>query len=72
VQGELEKALKVLFKTRVPVVAAGRTDAGVHAAGQVATFLEPRPFPGDLAKGLNHLLPEDVSVLSAERAPKST
>ena len=70
VQGELEKALKVLFKTRVAVVAAGRTDAGVHATGQAATFLAPRGFPGDLAAALNRLLPEDVSLLSAVRCRK--
>jgi tRNA pseudouridine38-40 synthase len=69
VQGALEKALRVLFKRRVATVAAGRTDAGVHAEGQVATFPAPAPFRGDLRAALNAVLPPDAAVLSAEEAP---
>jgi tRNA pseudouridine38-40 synthase len=49
----------------VTTVAAGRTDAGVHAAGQVVTFRAPHPFAGDLTAALNAQLPEDMAVLSA-------
>src|SRR5579875_1889862 len=65
VQGELERALAtVLRRATVPVTVAGRTDAGVHALAQVASY------PGEPARveGLNALLPPDVSVLGCERA----
>ncbi len=66
VQGELERALATLYKTPVPTRAASRTDAGVHALGQLATFLAPAhiPMPG-LVRGLNAQLPDDVIVLAA-------
>jgi tRNA pseudouridine38-40 synthase len=68
VQAELEGALKRLFGRRLPTVAASRTDAGVHAAGQPVTFRAPRAFRGDLAAALNFHLPEDAVVLSAREA----
>src|SRR5579875_4035576 len=67
VQEELERALGiVLHRDAVPLTVAGRTDAGVHALGQVASY------PGEPARleGLNALLPADVSVLCCERAPE--
>jgi tRNA pseudouridine38-40 synthase len=72
VQAVLEAALRRLFKARVTTVAAGRTDAGVHALAQAVTFRAPRAFPGDLAAALNHLLPEDMAVLSAKAVPPGT
>jgi len=71
VQGVLEAALAPLAGgERVRVAGAGRTDAGVHASGQVASFELPREMaPPDLARALNGLLPDDVRVLAAERAP---
>lgn len=69
VQGELEKALKKLFHKAIHVVGASRTDAGVHAAGQVASFRTPRRFRGNLPSALNAHLPPDISVLSAGLAP---
>lgn len=72
VQGELEAALSRLAPggARVKVAGAGRTDAGVHALGQVAAFDLPRPMePAELARALNGLLPEDLRVLEAARAP---
>jgi tRNA pseudouridine38-40 synthase len=68
VQGTLEQALSRLAAgVRVPV---GRTDAGVHAIGQVASFDLPREIdPARLARALNALLPGDVRVLEAARAP---
>jgi tRNA pseudouridine38-40 synthase len=70
VQGELERALEKLLHQTVRVVGAGRTDAGVHALGQVAHFRTEHTIPVEgLRKGLNSLLPDDVVVLAAEEAP---
>jgi tRNA pseudouridine38-40 synthase len=71
VQGELEAALSRLAGgARVGVAGAGRTDTGVHALGQVASFELPRVLaPDDLAGALNGLLPGDVRVLAAAVAP---
>lgn len=67
VQGELERALRTLAGEPVPATGAGRTDAGVHAAGQVASArLEWRHGASRLAGALNALLPGDVSVAAAE------
>jgi tRNA pseudouridine38-40 synthase len=64
VQGELESVLEKLHRQRVPLTVAGRTDAGVHARGQVASH------PGEPARldGLNALLPPDIRVLASEPA----
>ncbi len=70
IQGEVERALRTLRKSAVRVTAAGRTDAGVHALGQVASFPEERPLPlAAYVKGMNTLLPEDVAVRSAGFEP---
>ena len=71
VQGVLEQALQRLGgPERIAVAGAGRTDAGVHALGQVAAFELPRELePAGLLRALNGLLPEDVRVLDAARAP---
>jgi tRNA pseudouridine38-40 synthase len=66
IQGNLEGAIKRLTGETARAAFAGRTDAGVHARGQVASFLTQRPF--DLAvfvDGLNHWLPEDVAIRAA-------
>jgi tRNA pseudouridine38-40 synthase len=63
VAGELERVLSALFAEPVKISAAGRTDAGVHASGQVISFRTARAFPeGRLALALNGNLPRDVSV----------
>jgi len=70
IQAELEKALTTLCKTPVKVIGSGRTDAGVHALGQVAHF--SLPAPEDLRKllyGLNGLLPHDIRVKTLTVAP---
>lgn len=68
VQQELETALGRLTREPVRVHGSGRTDAGVHARGQVAHFDLQRRFPcRGLVHGGNHLLPDDVRILRAER-----
>lgn len=72
IQGELEKCLGQILQEPVTVIGAGRTDAGVHARGQVASFRVSRSVELPLLiKGLNALLPPDIAVLSAEPAPQS-
>jgi tRNA pseudouridine38-40 synthase len=68
VQGALEDAVKAICGESVRVHGAGRTDAGVHALGQVAHVDIIRPFvAGRLRDGLNaHLRPHPIGVLSAE------
>jgi tRNA pseudouridine38-40 synthase len=62
-QGVLETALETALRHRVRIAAAGRTDAGVHAMGQVATFRSDALFvPRDLRASLNALTPRDVVV----------
>ncbi|MGG7222758.1 tRNA pseudouridine(38-40) synthase TruA [Bacillus sp. ATD] len=71
VQDELEKALAVLHKSkeRIPVVSSGRTDSGVHAAGQVIHFDTPLAIPAERwPYALNALLPDDIAVKQAEIA----
>jgi tRNA pseudouridine38-40 synthase len=72
VQGVVEQALaRLAGGGRVAVVAAGRTDTGVHAQGQVASFELPRGMASpDLLRALNGLLPPDVRVLEAAPAPE--
>ena len=65
-QAEVERALCVLLRSdEAPLTVAGRTDAGVHALGQVASY-EGEPVP---VAGLNALLPDDVAALSCAPAP---
>jgi tRNA pseudouridine38-40 synthase len=67
VEAELRRALRELTGVEHAPQVAGRTDAGAHARGQVVSFrLAGRVGPGRLVSGLNALLPEDISVLSAE------
>jgi len=71
IQAEVERALATLRKAPVRVVAAGRTDAGVHALGQVVSFAEERPLPLDAyQKGMNALLPVDIAVRGAGLEPE--
>ncbi len=72
VQGTLESSLAALAAgERVVVAGAGRTDTGVHAEGQVASFDLPRSMdPDALKRALNGLLPRDVRVLDVAPAPE--
>ena len=65
IQGKLEAVCTGLAGVPVECHGAGRTDAGVHAEGQVANVKLPGSWP-DLAAELNRYLPEDIAVLSAE------
>jgi tRNA pseudouridine38-40 synthase len=71
VQGELEAALaRISGGSRIRVAAAGRTDAGVHARGQVIAFTDPKRRPAkELARALDALLPEDVAIREVRRVP---
>lgn len=72
VQGVLETALKQLTGEERASVGAGRTDAGVHALGQVANFAAGSGIPVERwSQALNAVLPKDVSVVSAEAADPS-
>src|SRR5581483_2964311 len=66
IQARLEEALARIFGAPVRVRGAGRTDAGVHARGQVAAARLPRRFdPAELARALNAMLAADIVVLEA-------
>jgi tRNA pseudouridine38-40 synthase len=71
VQGELEAALtRISGGSRVRVAAAGRTDAGVHATGQVIAFTDPKGRSAtELARALDALLPGDVAIREVRRVP---
>src|SRR5260221_7975163 len=72
IQARLEDALRALDGRDVTVTGAGRTDAGVHALGQVAAFTIARELePDALRRALNAHLPPAVRVLGAEEAPPS-
>ena len=70
VEAELKRALREITGQELKVYAAGRTDAGAHAEGQVVSFqTDGRISPHRLMAGLNAKLPADVAVLSAEEVP---
>lgn len=74
VQGELEEAIRRAFGVCVRVTGSGRTDAGVHAAGQVCNFALPDSLsiePGRIADALNAFLPPDIRVLQSARASEA-
>lgn len=72
VQQVLEEAIETLTGARPSVNASGRTDAGVHAIGQVVHFLTAsRHAPEVFVKALNATMPKDVRVLSAEEVPQA-
>lgn len=73
VQGELNRALKTISKSEnVKTLGAGRTDAGVHALGQVAKVSIALDIPAEnLLKAINANLPEDIRVIHAETSDEN-
>jgi tRNA pseudouridine38-40 synthase len=72
IQGLIEDALRALDGCAVAVAGAGRTDAGVHALGQVAAFtLERAMAPDTVVRALNAHLPDAIRVMFAEEVPPS-
>ena len=70
VMGEIRKAAGQIFRGEFEMQGAGRTDAGVHALGQVAHVDLAVNLPTDtLVARLNDALPADINVLAAERVP---
>jgi tRNA pseudouridine38-40 synthase len=65
VAGELSVALETVLREPVSMTAAGRTDRGVHALGQVVSYDGPLPP----LRSVNALLPDEIAVLTAETAP---
>ena len=69
VQGALEKALAQITQSSIRVLAAGRTDTGVHAEGQVIAFDTAWPHSrSDLMRALNAVLPPDIAIRDLEQA----
>ena len=70
IQGKLETALSRLLSQEIEVAGCGRTDAGVHARGQVCSFrAETAMSSAELLAALREVLPEDIGALSLEPAP---
>lgn len=70
IQGRIEASIERITGESVNLTASGRTDAGVHAAGQVANFFTACPIPAaNLTKTLNNTLPETIRILRAGEAP---
>lgn len=66
IQGEVEKAIKLVTGETVNLIGSGRTDRGVHAEGQVANFITKSSIPGDRFKyALNSKLPNDISIVES-------
>jgi tRNA pseudouridine38-40 synthase len=69
IQATVEETLAMVAQERISIVGAGRTDAGVHALGQVASFRTNRTLSAaDWLRALNGLLPKDICIKSVERA----
>ncbi len=70
IQGRIESALSDIFDQPIELHGSGRTDAGVHAAGQVASFHGPLYDRRRLLAQLRHRLPEDIGILDLDYAPE--
>ena len=70
VQGEIQKALSIIYQNDIGVNGSGRTDAGVHAMGQSACFLAPNSIPeNNIVKALNANLPKDIVIRNCLERP---
>ena len=69
IQGKLEQTLTRILGEKIEVSGSGRTDAGVHAMGQVASFHCENPMPAEeILKQLRRYLPEDIGIYSCKEA----
>ncbi len=72
IQEEIEKALYIFFKVPIRLIGSGRTDAGVHAVGQVAHFESPkRVDPYRFLPALNGMIPKDIRIKEIEEVPNT-
>ena len=72
IQGTLTDAIEKLTGCRVELLGSSRTDAGVHASGQVAAFVIDSPVPTEnFTRALNNMLPEDIAIMEAVEVPDS-
>jgi tRNA pseudouridine38-40 synthase len=72
IQAEMMRALQIIAKKRMVVTGSSRTDAGVHSAGLVANFHLPWAIEAlSLRKALNALLPDNIRIMSCEKADPS-
>ena len=72
IQGVLETALSTLLGRQTRIIGSGRTDAGVHALGQVANFFSDKELePHRVQRALNALTPDDITVKTVEVVPDS-
>lgn len=70
IQQVIQNALLTRIKEKVTLIGSGRTDAGVHALGQVAHFKTILPLdPASVLKSLNGLIPSDIRIVSIEEVP---
>ena len=70
VQKTIEDAIEQITKEKAKITGSGRTDAGVHAMGQVASFLTETQMDSEtLRKALNSALPKDISIIKAREVP---
>ncbi len=70
IQKTIEDAIRQITRENVKIAGSGRTDAGVHAIGQVANFfIETQMDPETLRKALNSTLPRDISIIKAQEVP---
>ena len=68
IQGEIEKAIKLVTGENINLIGSGRTDSGVHAKGQVANFITKSKIPEDKFKfALNSKLPRDIAIVDSEK-----
>lgn len=71
IQGKIERLLSIMCNHKVEVQGSGRTDAGVHAMGQVMNaHMETSMSPDEILAYMNQYLPEDIGVISVEEVPE--
>jgi tRNA pseudouridine38-40 synthase len=70
IQAIIEDRIQMMVEEPVRLIASGRTDAGVHALNQVCNFItRSKIYPESMRRGLNSLLPDDISIRQAEYVP---